>query len=335
MEHGDKHGMDPVRLDRRRFLQTGAMSVAGIGLSSPAGSLIETALHHAPRHASLNDIEHVVFLMQENRSFDHYFGTLSDVSGFSKGPVLKQTVRGRHYPVFDQFGYKPGVGADSSGYLQPFHLVSDPPTENGQTTNDISHSWGPQHQSWNNGAMDGFVAAHIVADGASSGPVTMGYFTRSDLAFYYALADAFTICDGYHCSVLGPTDPNRVMSISATIDPAGVAGGPVLETYTGDRQTHYGTDGDAGADSHLPDVVPGRRSRRHATGGVVDHAASGRMRTSGGSARVRRVPESGNPPDTRLQSRRVEHDGVHHHVRRERWVLRPRAAAHASVGNSG
>jgi phospholipase C len=241
MEHGATQGEDQVRLDRRRFLQTGAMSVAGIGLSSPAGSLIETALHHAPRHASLSDIEHVVFLMQENRSFDHYFGTLSDVSGFSKGQVLKQTVRGRHYPVFDQFGYKPGVGVDTTGYLQPFHLVSDPPTENGQTTNDISHSWSPQHQSWNNGAMDSFVAAHIVADGASSGPVTMGYFTREDLAFYYALADAFTICDRYHCSVLGPTDPNRVMSISATIDPAGVAGGPVLETYTGDRQTHYGT----------------------------------------------------------------------------------------------
>jgi phospholipase C len=49
----------------------------------------------------------------------------------------------------------------------------------------------------------------------------MGYFTRSELAFYYALADGFTICDGYHCSVLGPTDPNRVMAMSASIDPAG------------------------------------------------------------------------------------------------------------------
>ncbi len=89
--------------------------------------------------------------------------------------------------------------------------------------------------------MDGFVTAHLEADGDANGPVTMGYFTREDLSFYYALADAFTICDGYFCSVLGPTDPNRVMSISASIDPAGVAGGPVLETYTSDRQSHYGT----------------------------------------------------------------------------------------------
>ncbi len=235
-------GVRSVRIDRRRFLQTGmAAGAAGIGLTPRGGELIETALERSSRRGSLSDIEHVVILMQENRSFDHYFGTLSGVRGFSRGHVLKQSVDGRRYPVFDQFGYKPGVGTDPAGYLQPFHLESDPPLKNGQTTNDISHNWGPQHQSWNSGAMDAFVTAHIEADGASNGPVTMGYLTRQDLAFYYALADAFTICDGYHCSVLGPTDPNRVMSISATIDPGGVAGGPVLETYTGDRQTHYGT----------------------------------------------------------------------------------------------
>lgn len=70
--------------------------------------------------------------------------------------------------------------------------------------------------------------------------MTMGYFNRSDLAFYYALADAFTICDRYHCSVFGPTDPNRVMSISATIDPARTHGGPVVETLVANRQASYG-----------------------------------------------------------------------------------------------
>lgn len=234
---------DPVlRLDRRRFLRTGmAAGIAGVGVSSRAGSLLDAALKHRTHRGELTDIEHVVILMQENRSFDHYFGTLSGVQGFSKGRVLEQSVDGRRYPIFDQFGYQPGVGADPKGYLQPFHLRSDPPSENGQATNDISHNWGPQHQSWNSGAMDGFVTSHIASDGVSNGPVTMGYFTRQDLAFYYTLADAFTICDAYHCSVLGPTDPNRVMSVSATINPSGDAGGPVLETYTSDRQTHYGT----------------------------------------------------------------------------------------------
>ena len=62
--------------------------------------------------------------------------------------------------------------------------------------------------------MDAFVTAHLAADGPDNGPLTMGYYARADLPFYYALADAFTICDGYHCSVLGPTDPNRVMAWS-------------------------------------------------------------------------------------------------------------------------
>ena len=75
--------------------------------------------------------------------------------------------------------------------------------------------------------MNGFLSAHQAADGAAA-PETMGYYTRADVPFYHALADAFTICDGYHCSVLGPTDPNRLMSLSGTIDPAGHHGGPLL-----------------------------------------------------------------------------------------------------------
>jgi phospholipase C len=177
--------------------------------------------------ASLSDVRHIVILMQENRSFDHYFGTLSGVRGFSDPGVLKQA-GGR--PVFDQYGYQPGTGADASGYMQPFRLLNNPPAENGEATNDISHGWVTQHQSWNNGAMDSFVRAHLAADGSTNGPVTMGYFTRSELAFYYALADAFTVCDNYFCSVLGPTDPNRLMAMSAWIDPAGQAGGPVITT---------------------------------------------------------------------------------------------------------
>src|SRR5580704_11167967 len=167
-----------TRLDRRRFLQAGMTAgIAGVGMSSRRGAILDSALAQRARHGTLRDVEHVVILMQENRSFDHYFGTLSHVRGFSKGPVLTRTVDHRRVTVFDQFGYKPGVGVDPSGYLQPFHLASDPPSENGQATNDISHDWGPQHESWNDGSMDSFVTAHIGADGAANGPVTMGYLT--------------------------------------------------------------------------------------------------------------------------------------------------------------
>ena len=212
---------------------------AGRLTSAQARLLDKVTATSAASNASLSDIKHVVILMQENRSFDHYFGTLSGVRGFSDPNVLTQTVGGQTYPVFDQFGFRPGTGPDATGYLQPFHLLNDPPLKDGETTNDITHSWGPQHQSWNNGAMNQFMAAHLASDGDENGPVTMGYFTRADLAFYYALADAFTVCDHYFCSVLGPTDPNRLMGMSAWIDPAGTNGGPVVETFD-DRVAEYG-----------------------------------------------------------------------------------------------
>ncbi len=233
----------------RRGLITGATAVgaaavvgAGTRSAQPTAAqskLIDTALAAATSSASLNDIEHIVILMQENRSFDHYFGTLSGVRGFSDPTVPTQTVGGSSYPIFDQFGYQPGTGACSTGYLQPFRLLNDPPLELGQTTNDIDHSWAGQHNSWNGGKLDSFVTSHLSTDGATNGPVTMGYYTRADLPFYYALADAFTVCDGYHCSVLGPTDPNRLMLMSGSIDPEGVAGGPVVETFS-NRVGEYG-----------------------------------------------------------------------------------------------
>jgi len=218
----------------------GATGGRGAHPTAAQSKLIDTALAAATTSGSLSDIKHFVILMQENRSFDHYFGTLSGVRGFSDPNVPTQTVGGGTYPIFDQFGYEPGVGVTSSGYMQPFRLVTDPPLEEGQTTNDIDHSWGGQHNSWNNGANDSFITSHLATEGATNGPVTMGYYTRADLPFYYALADAFTVCDGYHCSVLGPTDPNRLMLMSGSIDPEGVAGGPVVETFS-DPLSAYNT----------------------------------------------------------------------------------------------
>jgi len=55
----------------------------------------------------------------------------------------------------------------------------------------------------------------------------MGYFTQADIPFQWALAQAFTVCDGYHCSVLGPTNPNRLYMWTGMIDPRGTGGGPV------------------------------------------------------------------------------------------------------------
>jgi phospholipase C len=244
------HGSGRRRVSRRDVLKgglaalgaAGAAGAAAGGLSSSAGASVEraAALEPGSAHPTLSDIRHVVILMQENRSFDHYFGTLSAVRGFSDPAVLTNRFLLDEYTVFQQFGYQPGFGVNPWNYMEPFHLAQNFPTQDGACTNDITHEWGPQHASWNGGTMDNFVRAHLAADGLSNFAATMGYFTRQDLPFYYALADAFTICDAYHCSVLGPTDPNRVMALSATIDPAGEGGGPVLVTQVQGRPAQYG-----------------------------------------------------------------------------------------------
>ena len=204
-------------ITRREALRD--IGAAGVGagmLGAGLEGLLASAAAAAPRHGTLKDIEHVVILIQENRSFDHYFGTLSGVRGFDD-----RQDRGAFFQH------------DGSKTLHPYHLGT-------HCLSDLTHDWGPQHQAWNGGKMDGFLRAHDAADGTKIGPEVMGYHKRADIPVYYGLADAFTICDGYHCSVIGPTDPNRLMSMSATIDPDGTHGGPLVETLVATRAQFTG-----------------------------------------------------------------------------------------------
>ena len=175
--------------------------------------------------AKLTDVDHVVILIQENRSFDHYFGSYRGVRGFSD-----------QSSAFQQ-PYPPNTSNPPAGVLLPFHL--DMSKTNAACTHDISHDWVPQHQSWNNGAMNGFVTSRLPIN-ANDAVLAMGYYTRADLPFYYALADAFTICDNYFCSVMGPTDPNRLYTVAASIDPDGKNGGPLLQTLVTNRSSFFG-----------------------------------------------------------------------------------------------
>jgi phospholipase C len=198
-----------ANLSRSRFLA----AAAGAAAAPYVEWLRPASAQEVP--SKLTDVDHIVILMQENRSFDHYFGTLAGVRGFGDA---RAALLPSGKPVF----YQPDARS-RDGYVLPFHL--DTKTTNAQRLHDLSHAWGALHESWNEGVADGWVNAHYRTDGANA-PLTMGYYTRDDLPFHYALADAFTICDGYHASVMGPTNPNRYYWMTASIDPDGKNGGP-------------------------------------------------------------------------------------------------------------
>jgi phospholipase C len=203
-------------LSRRNLLK----GAAGLGAAAAASSVflpanVRKALASPdmprPGEGSINDIEHVVFLMQENRSFDEYFGTFPGVRGFGDPNALK-------LPGGNSVFKQPDP-SHADGYLLPFHM--DTTTTSAQATPGLSHGWSDQHAAWNNGAMDNWIPA--------KGAQTMGYYTQADIPFHWALAQAFTLCDDYHCSMLGPTNPNRLYMWTGMVDPNGTGGGPIID----------------------------------------------------------------------------------------------------------
>ncbi len=204
-------------ISRRHLLAGGAAAVGGVVMGSLLPPNLRKAAAAPPQRGSLRDIKHVVVLMQENRSFDHYFGTLAGVRGFSDPNAITLST-GKS--VF----YQPTT-SNPDGYLLPWHL--DTKTTSSQAIPSTSHAWKVQHAALNGGKNDNWMPAHLAADGAANGPYTMSYYERDDIPFHFALAENFTVCDGYHCSLLGPTWPNRMYLMTGMIDPNGTGGGPI------------------------------------------------------------------------------------------------------------
>jgi phospholipase C len=184
------------------------LKLMGSGALAAAWSPSIERLLAAPASSStgtIADVEHVVILMQENRSFDHYFGTMRGVRGFGD-PRAVSLPSGA--PVWQQ--------PTGAGYLLPYRInnigtrfLPDPP-----------HGWNDGHAAWNQGRHDQWVP--------NKGETAMTYYTRADLPYYFALADAFTLCDAYHCSIMGPTDPNRYHMWTGWVGNDGNGGGPVI-----------------------------------------------------------------------------------------------------------
>jgi phospholipase C len=214
----------PSRRELLKFGSAAAVTAFGASVLDGCGVSINSS-PGSTACTPLSAVEHVVIFIQENRSFDHYFGSYRGVRGFADQSLS-----------FNQ-PYPGNANIPPVGKLLPYHL--DTTTINAACTHDITHDWVSQHQSWDNGAMDGFVTSRLAIN-MNDAILTMGCYTRADLPFYYAAADAFTICDNYFCSVMGPTDPNRLYTMAASIDPDGKNGGPLLETLIGNRTSFYG-----------------------------------------------------------------------------------------------
>lgn len=201
-------------INRRRFLQ---MAGASAAFAAMANSIEQAAAIPAHRRfGSIQDVEHIVVLMQENRSFDHYFGSLNGVRGFGDPrPVTLPSGK----PVWYQ---KSALGKE----ILPFRPEAD--NLGMQFIQDLAHSWSDAHLAVNNGKYDQWIPAKT--------STTMAYLTREDIPFHYALADKFTLCDAYHCSFMGSTDPNRYYMWTGYTGNDGTGGGPVL----GNDEAGYG-----------------------------------------------------------------------------------------------
>ncbi len=204
MAAGEQQDSD---METRRHFLAKALLTGAAGLSSGLVGAIQRALAIEPdQNSTFWDAEHVVILMQENRSFDHAFGTLRGVRGFNDPRAI--TLPDGN-PVWVQ------TNAAGESFV-PFRLnIRD---TNATWMGSLPHGWTDQVDARNHGKYDRWLQVKRSDKRQYANiPLTLGYYSRDDIPFYYELADAFTICDQHFCSSLTGTTPNRCYLWSGTI----------------------------------------------------------------------------------------------------------------------
>jgi phospholipase C len=178
------HEQEQALLREKCAFRAGASAADTLGREVPLGDRIP--------------VDTVVYMIQENRSFDSYFSELpaAGVTDVDVPPALASNPDAAGQPV---------VRYHESRYCIP----------------DLPHDWDPVHQQYGDGRNDGFVV--------TGGPDSMGYFDEHDLPFYYALAKSFTIGDRFFSSLLGPTLPNRLFALAGSS--FGLTGGILAPAY--------------------------------------------------------------------------------------------------------
>jgi phospholipase C len=175
----------------------GLAGVAAVGATLPR-HFAQAATTSLPDPAS-SGIDHIVVLMMENRSFDHMLGWLPGANGVQAGRTF----------------------LDNDGAPQTSHLLTK---FQNCSSSDPDHSFGGGRTQLNGGAMDGFLKTAKVGD-----TFPIGYFSAADVPFFANAARYWTICDNYHCSILGPTWPNRFYMHSGQTDRL-TTGGNTIDT---------------------------------------------------------------------------------------------------------
>ncbi len=213
-----------MTIDRRRFLLSGALAAAIGGLPASIARALDIPADN--RTGTIMDVQHVVILTQENRAFDHYFGTLSGVRGFSdRFPI--PTVNGTVWSQPDEHDPKHLIAPFRFDTVQDFKYMRAEGTP---------HSFPNAQAAWDLGRLSNWPGAKHNH--------SLGYFTREDIPFQFAMAEAFTICDAYHCAIHTGTNSNRLFIWTGTNDPLGAHHGPAIDNgydnLKSDPQGHGG-----------------------------------------------------------------------------------------------
>lgn len=192
-----------MTVSRRNFIR----GMAGGSMAATALAAFPPSIRKAlaipanNRTGTIKDVEHIVVLMQENRSFDHYFGTLRGVRGFGDRFTIPAPNGRSVWEQHDENGKE----------IAPYHL--DSAKGNAQRVNGTPHSWVDGQLAWDHGRMTEW-ARHKRAH-------SMGYFREEEIPFQFAMANAFTLCDAYHCSMHTGTNSNRLFMWTGTNGPTG------------------------------------------------------------------------------------------------------------------
>jgi phospholipase C len=195
--------------NRRDFIKKAALLSGGFGMAGVLPDSVRRALALDPAPGSTYmDAEHIVILMQENRSFDHCYGNLRGVRGYNDPRAIVQ-------PDKNLVWLQKNTAGET---YAPFRLNIK--ETNATWLGSLPHSWTNQVDARNAGKHDKWLEAKPSGHkGFAKVPLTMGYYNREDIPFYYSLADAFTVCDQNFCSSLTGTTPNRLYLWTGTVRP--------------------------------------------------------------------------------------------------------------------